>query len=309
MAIGVSGSNTHTLSGSNTHTPIDEAYTTMTIKDDCPTDEVAKKRKISRMTSRRYDSKVSRQKKEMKRSSTRAKAAAAKANIKLHAAMDNSLEFGLTAGFRIASKYFTNTDKLREHVEGKFTEWKLTRDPPRNSHGNVVLAGASDDGDNVPIMQVNRNYGHPTRSPDMVRWVSIRASSLVDSEGYPVGKGLFAERPFKKGEIVGVFSGERVRMLHTMTLITHPYCMHLHGANSGVDAKGGVESSHPIGMAMHLINDPHFGLIHPDSNPNKNRSANVEFQSSGVCVATRSIPKGRELLVHYSSGGVSQLDA
>jgi hypothetical protein len=281
----------------------------MAIKDDLPSDEVAKKRKNSRMSSRRYDKKVSAKKKETKRSSTRAKAAATRSNIKVQAAMDNALKFGLNTSFHIASKYFTNSKKLREHVEGKFTQWKLICDPPQNSHGNVVLNGATDNGDPVHVMYVNRHYGHPTRSPKMVPWVSIGLSSLVDSDGYPVGNGLFAERPFEKGEIVGVFSGDQVRMNETMTLTTHPYCMHLHGANSGVDAKGGVESAHPIGMAMHLMNDPHFELIRPNSNPNKNRSANVEFQSRGVCVATRRIPKGHESLVHYSSGSVSQLDA
>ncbi len=158
-------------------------------------------------------------------------------------------------------------------------------------------------------MYVHQNYGHPTRPPTMVPWVSIRLSSEVDSDGYPVGNGLFAEWHFEKGEIVGVFSRVQVCMNETMTLTAHPYCMHLHGANSGVDAKHGVESAHPIGMAMHLMNDPHFELIRPDLNPNKNRSANVEFLSRGVCVATRRISKGHELLVHYLSGSVSQLDA
>ncbi len=202
-----------------------------------------------------------------------------------------------------------HSKKLREHVEGKFTQWKLICDPPQNSHGNVVLNAATDDGDPLHVMYVNRNYGHPTRLLNMVPWVSIRILSLVDSDGYPVGNGLFVERHFEKGEVVGVFSGVQVCMNETMTLTTHPYCMHLHGANSGVNTKGGLESAHPIGMAMHLMNDPHFELIHPDSNLNKNWSANLEFQSRGVCVAMRRIPKGHELLVHYSSGGVSQLDA
>jgi hypothetical protein len=73
--------------------------------------------------------------------------------------------------------------------------------------------------------------------------------------------------------------------------------MHLHRANSGVDAKGCIGSLHPIGMGMHLMNDPHFDLICPELNPNRNQLANVEFQSKGICVATRRIPKGKELLV------------
>jgi hypothetical protein len=41
----------------------------MAIKDDLPSDEVVKKHKNSRMSSRRYDKKVSGKKKETKRSS------------------------------------------------------------------------------------------------------------------------------------------------------------------------------------------------------------------------------------------------
>jgi hypothetical protein len=174
----------------------------------------------------------------------------------------------------------------------------------KNSYGNVVLNGATDNGDPVHGMYMNQNYGHPMRSLKMVPWVSIGPSSLVDNDGYLVGNGLFVEQPFEKGEIVRVFSGDQVHMNETMMLTTHPYCMHLHGANSGVDTKGGIESAHPIGMAMHLMNDPHFELIHPNLNLNKNWSANVEFQSRGVCVATRRVTKG-----HDSSGSVSQLDA
>jgi hypothetical protein len=73
------------------------------------------------MLSRRYDIKVSRKKKEMKRSSMRAQAATPRSNIKVQAAMDNALEFGLNSGFHIASKYFMNSKKCREHVERKFT--------------------------------------------------------------------------------------------------------------------------------------------------------------------------------------------
>jgi hypothetical protein len=51
----------------------------------------------------------------------------------------------------------------------------------------------------------------------MVPWMSIRCSSLVDSEGYPVRNGLFAEWRFDMGETVGVFAEDRVRMSETMT--------------------------------------------------------------------------------------------
>lgn len=282
----------------------------MVVKDDLPSAEVARKREISRATSRRHQEKLAKKrKKETQRSSARTKAAVARSNIKKHAACDNELEFGLEVGFEVAMRHSTDLRKYGELVEGNFTVWTMSHAPRKNKHGNVVLDGRTNGSGPKHVMWLNRNYNHPTRDPNLIPWVSISASSLVDSEGHPVGNGLFAERPFQKGDIVGVFTGELVRLTNAMTLITNPYCMQLHGGKSGVDAKGGVGSAHPIGMAMHLMNDPHFQLISPDSNPNRHLSANVEFQSKGLCVATRRILRDKELLVHYSSGGISQIES
>jgi hypothetical protein len=173
---------------------------------------------------------MAQKKKDAKRASTRSAAVAAKSNIKCQVTEANDLDFGLSMGFLTASKHNTNCDKLSKLIEGKFTEWKIIYEPMRDNHGSVVLGGERHDG--VPplhVMHVNRNFNHPTKNPDMVRWVSIRPSSLLDSEGHPAGNGLFAERQFEKGETVGVHSGVRVHVPETMTLHTHPHCMHLHG--------------------------------------------------------------------------------
>jgi len=135
----------------------------MTVKDDLPSEEVAKKREVSRLASKRYDDKVSRKKKHAKRSSARATAIAAKSTIKVQVAMENALEFGPSVGFSVASKFFTDCKGLREPIEGKFTEWKRNVDPPWNSQGHVVLDEGKDERDCVPTMYVNQNYGHPKR--------------------------------------------------------------------------------------------------------------------------------------------------
>lgn len=279
----------------------------MAVKDDLPSDEVARKRKISRETSRRHLEKRSKQKKETKRTNPRTVAAVARSKIKEHAANENKLEFGTGFGFQVAARHSTNWSKFGEHVEGKFTKWEMSCNPSTNKQGNVVLPEVANVNCPKYIMYLNRNFNHPTRDSNFIPWVSIRRSSLVDSEGCPVGNGLFAERVFAKGDTIGVFTGEIVQLTKETTHIQKRYCMQFHGGKSGVDAKGGVGSGHPIGMAMHMINDPHYQLISHDSNPNRHLSANVEFQSGGLCVATRRVPSGKELLVHYSSGGVSQL--
>jgi hypothetical protein len=275
------------------------------LKNDCPSGEVVEKRAIIRKNITEKNEKKRQLEEESKRRSTRTMTATTHRKLQTLA----SIEFGFKLGFDTASKYFTNPEKLDELIYGKFIEWSLLwHDMQRCRRKN----GASK---SLPmksvqpnlIMHVNKNFGHPSRKPYMVPWVSIRPSSLISSPGHAVGNGVFAERQFEKGHIVGVFVGKRVKISEDMTLETNEYCMYLHGEKYGVDAQGGVKSGYPLGMAMHIMNDPHFILLDPATNPNKARSANVVFLTQGFCVASKKIAKGQELLVHYSIGGVSQL--
>lgn len=280
---------------------------TMALLDDLPSDEVRRKRAKSRETSRRHEAKKARMKKEAQRSSTRTGAAVTKSKIKKHAANENELDFGYQVGFDLAVKYATDLENYAKLVEGKFTEWTVYHDSRKNKNGNVVLDKHTNGGVSKYVLSLNRNFNHPTRDAIYIPWVSIKPSNLKNSKGFSVGYGLFAERPFEKGDIVGVFTGELISLDESDTHTTKPYCLGLHGGSSGIDAKGGLGSEFPIGMGMHLINDPHFKLISPESNPNRHLSANMEFRSKGICVATRKIATGKELLIHYSSGGISQV--
>lgn len=283
----------------------------MTLKDDFPTAKVARRRATRRKSSKRYYNETTKRTKSGIRRSTRTATSAAKTNIKSQASADNAQDFGLEAAFDIACQYSTNRRKQREVLDGAFTIWKVVTDAPK-SHigGSYVLGNTVPLGESVTYaMYINRNFRHPTRKPKMVPWLTVRPSSLEGSPGAPVGFGVFADKQFEKGDTVGVYMGKRVKVTHAMDLETHPYCLSLHGKQYGVDAQGGVGSGFPIGMAMHIMNDPHFTMIDSETNPNKKMSANVEFQTHGRCVATRRILKGAEMLVHYSAGGISEADS
>lgn len=282
----------------------------MTLKDDLPTASIARRREKRRQSSKKHYEETIKSKKSGIRRSKRSATSNAKANIKTQVSADNAQEIGVDAAFDIACKYFTDRRKQRELLDGDFTQWKVVSDAPR-SHigGSFILGDTVPHGENVTyVMYVNRNFRHPTRKPKMVPWLTVRPSSLKETPGAPVGFRVFAEKQFEKGDTVGVYMGRRKQVTSAMNLETHAYCLSLHGDKNGVDAQGGVGSGYPIGMAMHIMNDPHFALVDPESNPNKKMSANVEFQTHGRCVATRRIMKGAEMLVHYSVGGMTQDD-
>lgn len=285
-------------------------FKTMAIKDDLPDEATKRRRERDRAASAKCYSKK-RQKRDERDKKRIAKSNGEKV-ITGSASALNKEQFGLKYGFAMASKYFTVPDKQKE-LENEFYRWKLELPAATDDrNGRVMLTQA---GTSITlsggkyVMYLNRNYG--TEKPaSLVRWISVDLSELsAPKSGSPIpGHGAFAERQFVRGDIVGVYVGIEVQLMYEDYSTMHssrPYCMAPHGLipgvnGTGVDAQGGVGSRYPIGMGMHIMNDPHFYSVPRESNPNKKCSANVEFTTDGVCVATRKIEKGAELLVHYN---------
>jgi hypothetical protein len=129
--------------------------------------------------------------------------------------------------------------------------------------------------------------------------------------------GLFAARKFKKGDIVGVYMGEK-----TSSNTVDAYSIKLKvkvvpttvndkdGNDSSaaftevrtiVDAKGGIDSGAPLWLGIHYINDP----TDPADEgcevtlEEKQNKWNIEIFSNGIAHATKTIEIGDELFMDY----------
>ena len=141
-------------------------------------------------------------------------------------------------------------------------------------------------------LKLNRKYGKSI-APCWIDWVYVERSPLATHDDRPYG--LFAERTFRSGEIIGVYMGGEIDPKAVKSKKNTSYIL-----DGVADAGGGIDSGRPALLGMHFLNNPYYDgygggtrQISPKVKPN------VIVDSVGVVTALHYIPKGQELLLDY----------
>jgi len=144
----------------------------------------------------------------------------------------------------------------------------------------------------------DRNVGDPgtitkkvTELP-IVAWLRVKKSTIEAA-----GLGLFADRDFQEGQIVGMYLGGKEGMENYSIAPGWPggeivHCFPLSHYKAMRD-----RSTRTMGIQM--INDPNHGL---ELNAQPSEMWNVEFRSDLFVVALKKINKGDEIFADYRIG-------
>jgi hypothetical protein len=200
------------------------------------------------------------------------------------------------AGFDDCVKARVNP-KEQHKLYGNFFMWEKVYPMP---NGIASVPALSDSGDDVDFsrllfrLKINQRYGLSAKK-SWLPWVCIKRSDMAAGDQRPYG--LFADRYFRKGDVVGVYMGEPVEAGQQKSRSL--YCM------AGVaDAKGGMNSGRPALLGMHFINDPAFQSGKRKATiPKRKLVPNVVCNTDGVLTASHNIDPGREILLDYNSVG------
>lgn len=211
---------------------------------------------------------------------------------------DDIVEYHLE-GYRVlASLKDTMTNLLKPKIilstrqqcmlMGVLYRWRKRTDSPIESlplRGETVLPM-----DVIPeacvrfVLQLRRTTA---RGKVWVDWVYIAQSTLPKA-----GRGLFAARRFRKGDVVGAYWGQAKRSQRSCSA-TRTFRMRTEN-NKGifVDASGLT-----LRLGMHMINNPSFTPVADQSR--YHREANVDIFPDGLVVANRKIEAGKEIFTEY----------
>ena len=121
-------------------------------------------------------------------------------------------------------------------------------------------------------------------------WFVVRESTVAKSSDGSVQYGLFTNRTFKEGEILGVYLGEIARDHSGESgnpLPTHQF--------RNLDAKNGRKDFYPLYLGLHFINDPNYYEIGGDK-----YLINVKFGADYLAIATRDLKKNIEIQTSYN---------
>ena len=123
----------------------------------------------------------------------------------------------------------------------------------------------------------------------LLSWLRVKKSTLPGA-----GLGLFAEREFEKGQIIGMYLGGKTGMpgYTIKPRWKDAELIHCHSFASA-DALSD-QSARTMGLQM--CNDPNFGL--PNDAP-KSPLWNVQIMKDLFVIATKNIEKGEELFADY----------
>jgi hypothetical protein len=126
-------------------------------------------------------------------------------------------------------------------------------------------------------------------------WLQVKESSLPEA-----GKGIFALREFRKGQMIGWYYGKKIA---TSNRQKKPYRF------DKIDAEGGL--GYPGRLGLHFMNDPTLTIVKTSRGKDRLVSkqmtdlkaslkrVNVRMHKDGLALADRQIRVGDELFAHY----------
>lgn len=143
----------------------------------------------------------------------------------------------------------------------------------------------------------------PDNNPREVHLFTVKKSELGEDAGW----GLFAARNYKKNELLGVFYG--VVAPYDCSNVSRYACTCTYYADEDgeykhvIDPVGGVNSDKPAYFALHMMNDPTWGMT-PDTPgfAKRKKKANVTVDHNLGAYAEKKINCGDELLFYYAWG-------
>lgn len=129
--------------------------------------------------------------------------------------------------------------------------------------------------DAIEVFRLDHDLYHP--------WVSVAVSRVLRDAFGLTEKGLFALRPFTKGDTIGHYTGA---ILPTMPDGDTRYVAQIRGPDG---AQCYVDGEHAGPPYVQCINDARH----------TNQTNNARLLQSGRIVATRRIQRGAEILMSY----------
>jgi hypothetical protein len=132
--------------------------------------------------------------------------------------------------------------------------------------------------------------------------IAIKASNL---ESKDPGLGIFACRPFKRGDVISLYGGVPFKKADD-----HPMEYHIGSfGEDGVtgiilDAQGPIDEEYPPFLGAHMVNDPYWKCpLESDPLPTidwMKRLVNTVFNNDFTFAAKRNIKTHEELLAFYN---------
>jgi hypothetical protein len=159
-----------------------------------------------------------------------------------------------------------------------------------------------------PEMELSRSWMIQLRDREMNEWITLYEvrNSTLENSGY----GLFAARPYKAQDTLGVFYGDITEKNKKEETTDKNYAMQVEWPQKSgnyllVDPKGGPTTKerghHPAYFGMHMANDPKWNDKRDKAKRTTRQSPRVNMMVDHrlVCVATRDIDVGDEMFLDY----------
>lgn len=111
--------------------------------------------------------------------------------------------------------------------------------------------------------------------------------------------GLFAEKSFSQGEVMGVYFGKILKNVGTNEENLSCYAMTSETLKITVDCMGGIESKYHPYFGLQFANDPFLGDLKMTRNRSHDKAHNFFVDDNFVARACLDIRRGEELFLYY----------
>jgi hypothetical protein len=196
----------------------------------------------------------------------------------------------------------------------------------------IPRAGERDSATIMPSFEIQRHFAIQFLDPNTKEWCnlfSIKPSSLVRSQGLrpKAGYGLFAARPFKSGDRIGIYLGEifeadkfpakkrtHYSLIFNVDKTSAPKRLKFASriksfiSDPGYCPSGSTDNMKrpPVYFGIHYVNDPRW---EPDGTQQPNRvtrntcpAYNIEIGEDLVVTTIADVEEGEELFTDYTAG-------